>query len=124
MKGPRLAAALLAAAVALLTLAFGYRCPFQLIAGIPCPTCGITRAVRLALHGDLAAATRLHPLVWIAVPVVALFASVELIGYARTATWGSSRRMRGANVMMVGTAALLFVVWVARFAGYFGGAVQ
>jgi hypothetical protein len=91
---------------------------------VPCPTCGITRAVRLALHGDLAGATRLHPLMWLAVPVVMLFLSVELVGYARTGAWGASRRMRFSSVLMVGTAALLFALWIARFAGMFGGPVR
>jgi hypothetical protein len=105
-------------------LAVGWRCPVLLVAGVPCPTCGMTRAVRLALHGDLAGATRVHPLVWLAVPVVALFLGVELTGYARTGTWGASRRMRFSNVLMVGTAALLFALWIARFAGMFGGPVR
>lgn len=116
-------AAAVVLAVALLVLSFGWRCPFQLVTGVPCPTCGITRATRLALQGDFTGATHLHPLWWLAVPVTALFVAVELVGYARTGAWGASRRMRGSNVLMLGTAALLFVVWLARFAGYFGGPV-
>lgn len=95
-----------------------------MVAGIPCPTCGITRACRLALHGDFAGATRMHPLVWVAVPVVVVMLGVELFGYARARTWGASRRVRGGDVLMAGTAALLFAIWIARFAGYFGGPVD
>ena len=105
-------------------IAVGWRCPVLLVAGVPCPTCGMTRAVRLALHGDLAGATRLHPLMWLAVPVVMLFVGVEIAGYARTGAWGASRRMRFSNVLMIGTAALLFALWIARFAGMFGGPVR
>ncbi len=108
----------------LFVLGIGYSCPIKLVAGVPCPTCGITRACRLALHGELAAASRMHPLVWVAVPVVALLLGVELVGYARTHTWGASRRLRGGDAVMVGTAALLFALWIARFAGYFGGPVE
>jgi hypothetical protein len=75
------------------------------------------------LHGDFAGATRLHPLVWLAVPVVALFVGVEVAGHARTGAWGTSRRMRGSRALMLTTATLLFALWVARFAGYFGGPV-
>jgi hypothetical protein len=114
-------AVLVAVGVVLAILSVGWRCPVLLVAGVPCPTCGMTRAVRLALQGDLAGATRLHPLMWLAVPVVALFVSVELVGYARSGAWGASRRMPLSNLLMVGTAALLFALWVARFAGMFGG---
>ena len=117
-------AVLVASGVVLAILSIGWRCPVLLVAGVPCPTCGITRAVRLALHGDLAGATRLHPLMWLAVPVVALFVGAELVGYARTGAWGASRRLPLSNVLMVGTAALLFALWIARFAGMFGGPVR
>jgi hypothetical protein len=113
-----------AGVVAVLILGVGYSCPIKLVAGVPCPTCGITRACRLVLRGDFGGATRMHPLVWLAVPVVALLLGVELVGYARTHTWGASRRLRGADALMVTTAALLFALWIARFAGYFGGPVE
>jgi hypothetical protein len=116
--------ALVVAGVALVILSFGSTCPLLLVFGIPCPTCGITRATRLALHGDFAGATHMHPLVWLAVPVAIVMASVELGGYMRARTWGASRRLPGADLLMGGTAALLFVLWLARFAGFFGGPVE
>jgi hypothetical protein len=116
-------AAVVALLAAFVVLSLGWRCPVQLVTGHPCPTCGITRAMHLALRGDFAGATRLHPLVWLAVPVVALFVSVELIGYVRTGEWGTSRTMRGSNALMLATASLLFALWVARFGGLFGGPI-
>jgi hypothetical protein len=101
----------------------GWPCPVRLVFGVPCPTCGITRATRLALHGELGAATRMHPLVWLAVPVVAAFLLVEVIGYVRTGDWGASGRVRGSEAVMLVTASLLFALWVARFFGAFGGPV-
>ena len=65
----------------------------------------------------------MHPLVWLVVPVVAAFALVELVGYARTGAFGASRRVRGSDAAMLVTASLLFVVWIARFFGAFGGRV-
>ena len=115
---------LVAGLAAVLILGVGYSCPIKLVAGVPCPTCGITRACRLALHGDFVGATHMHPLVWLAVPVVVLMLGVELAGYARTSTWGASRRLRGGDALMAGTAALLFALWIARFAGLFGGPVE
>ena len=115
---------LVAGVVAVFVLGVGYSCPIKMVAGVPCPTCGITRACRLILHGDFAAATHKHPLVWVAVPVVVLMLGVELAGYARTRTWGASRQMRGGDALMAATAAMLFALWVARFAGLFGGPVE
>ena len=123
MKRRGAVAAIFVVASALIVFAVGWACPIELATGHPCPTCGITRATRLVLHGDLAAATRLHPLVWLAVPVVALFMTLEVVGYARTGAFGASRRMRGGGALMIITASLLFALWIARFLGYFGGPV-
>ncbi len=38
------------------------RCPFRTITGIPCPTCGTTRAAVALLDGQLAQALALNPL--------------------------------------------------------------
>lgn len=37
-------------------------CPIRFMTGIPCPGCGMTRAVTSALHLDFAEAFRFHPL--------------------------------------------------------------
>src|SRR5438045_52781 len=47
--------ALIAATLALAILG-GWRCPVLLAFGVPCPTCGVTRATRLVLHGGFAGA--------------------------------------------------------------------
>ena len=117
------AVAAILVAVALVVIGVGWSCPIELVTGHPCPTCGITRATRLALHGDFAGATRMHPIVWLVVPVVSLLITAELVGYVRTGAWGASRRMRGANALMIVTASLLFALWIARFLGFFGGPV-
>jgi hypothetical protein len=36
-------------------------CPFRAATGLPCPFCGMTRAVDAALHGHLAASLRFQP---------------------------------------------------------------
>lgn len=41
-----------------------FKCPMYAYLGIPCPSCGMTRAWRLALGGHLADALRMHPLFW------------------------------------------------------------
>ncbi len=39
----------------------GLPCPFRTITGLPCPLCGMTRAVSAALHGDVIASLRFQP---------------------------------------------------------------
>lgn len=46
-----------------------FECPLYGFFGIPCPTCGMTRAWRLFLSGRIAEAFKMHPLF----PVPAVF---------------------------------------------------
>lgn len=51
---------------AALFLAWLFRlpCPFFALTGLPCATCGMTRAWSAVFHGNLSAAFALHPLFW------------------------------------------------------------
>lgn len=89
-------------------------CAVRLATGLPCPACGLTRGGLRLLVGDLAGAWHLHPLalpltlVAIATPVFAFVASdVGWRAFGRAAT-------TFAGVALV-------AVWLARFAGAFGG---
>lgn len=56
-------------------------CPTKVIWGIPCPGCGMTRAVKLCFEGDLWAAVRMNPniiLVWIILPIAPLILITQL----------------------------------------------
>lgn len=61
-----LAAGLLAAAVAMKT-----PCLIRSMSGIPCPTCGMTRAWLACLRLDFQEAFSYHPMFW-SIPVLAL----------------------------------------------------
>lgn len=50
----------------------GLSCIFQSFIGIPCPGCGMTRAVLAALRLDLQGAFRYHPMFW-SLPVLYLY---------------------------------------------------
>lgn len=54
----------------LFTHFFGHACPINLLFGVPCPSCGLTRAVLLVFHGDFSAALSMHPLVY-SLPLIA-----------------------------------------------------
>ena len=107
----------------LLSGAVPWPCPVALLLKIPCPGCGLTRATRLALHGDLAGATHLHPLWFVVLPAVALATGVEMRGYLRDGRLGAVERSRLGAAVTAAIAGLLVLVWIARFCGAFGGPV-
>lgn len=96
-------------------------CPLRLVLGVPCPSCGLTRATRLAFGGDFAAATHMHPLWFVVLPFVAAVSYVQIARYVRTGHFAPLE----ANVRVTRVAqallGLLVVVWIARFFGAFGG---
>lgn len=58
--------------VALLILLDIYKCPLDFILGIPCPMCGMTRAVISAISGDFIGSFHYHPL-WIVITLGVIF---------------------------------------------------
>ncbi len=61
------------AVYAIVTHAFwGRFCPLAIMTGLPCPACGMTRAARLLLGGQFAAAGKMHAMIY---PVVILAAA-------------------------------------------------
>jgi len=41
---------------------FGYVCPSEILIGLPCPACGLTRAALLLLKGDVPGSLRMNPM--------------------------------------------------------------
>lgn len=62
-------------------------CPLKHVTGIPCPTCGGTRALRALGHGAFLAALRWNPLVTLTalalLPFLVYAALVTLLGWPR-----------------------------------------
>ncbi|MBC8141650.1 MAG: DUF2752 domain-containing protein [Armatimonadetes bacterium] len=87
-------------------------CPLRAATGVPCPGCGITRALCLCAHGRFVeAVTVYHPVV----PLV-------FLGLIAAAGYGLCRGKplpdRVTAPFAYGTAALLLGVWVARMTGW------
>lgn len=64
-------------------------CPLHALTGIPCPTCGMTRAVAALLHGKIRLAFLLNPLT-----TSLLFAVAFYVGYAAVVVIGRLPRLR------------------------------
>ncbi len=62
-------AAVAAVAVYIVIRIFGYVCPVRIFTGFSCPGCGMTRAWRAFLSGNIREAFYYHPLFLFAVPI-------------------------------------------------------
>jgi hypothetical protein len=99
-------------------------CPTAAVAGFPCPACGMTRASLATLRGDLAAAYALHPLVFVALPVLALVLSLAGREYVERGRFELPRPLSGKLApVFVAVFVAMVALWLARFGGAFGGPV-
>ena len=89
---------------------FELPCIPRLITGIPCPSCGMSRAWLALLRWDLISALRYHPMFW-CVPVLGLYLLFDgkLFPHAKVNTWVLGSILAG-----------LFLVWIARLFGFLG----
>jgi len=101
-------------------------CPMVSLLHRSCPTCGISRALRLLASGEVTSSLRLQPL---ALPAAAIFVAtcaVELATISAGSTpWQLLGRARG-RLMLISAAtvcALLIALWLLRCCGYCGGLV-
>jgi hypothetical protein len=103
------------------------RCPVATFLHEPCPGCGMTRAIRLLLRGDVAGSLRMHPL---AVPVLLVGVMIATASVWSTGSMGSpvramqSRVSRVALWVAVAVYAATIALWALRWAGWFGGPVS
>jgi hypothetical protein len=98
-------------------------CPMRALLHMPCPSCGLTRAARLVLGGDIAAATAMHPLWFLVLPFVGIVAGLESATYVRDGAWGRIAGQKGVKWAAWGLVAALVGVWIARELGALGGPV-
>lgn len=108
---------LLAAVVATAWLSSGIstpRCLLHATSGIPCPTCGMTRATWHLLQGEMGAAFLLNPLM-----TAALLGAALYVGYAAVVVIGRLPRFRlealtktEARLVRFTTIGLLAANWI------------
>ncbi len=94
----------------------------RLVLHIPCPSCGLTRATRLALGGHFSAATHMHPLWFVVLPYLAVVGAMQ---FRHQLKYGQLMPRAPRWVGLAGAAliVLLVGVWISRFFGAFGGPV-
>jgi Protein of unknown function (DUF2752) len=119
-------AALVWVAAALPAVLRWQQCGFARMFHVPCPGCGMTRAVTLLLAGDWRASLRMHAL---AVPVFAAGATFALATVWTTYEYGwpmvHKSRLGRASLVGLGVAyAASIVLWGLRWLGCFGGPVS
>lgn len=92
-------------------------CGFKHLTGLPCPTCGLTRALCCAVRGDWARSLAYHP----AGPFLALALFAWMVWSAAEAYRGrpirEAFRGRLGNALLVAGGALSLVVWIGRLTG-------
>jgi hypothetical protein len=114
-----ISASLLAAAAWL--RAFGLPplvCPFHALTGLPCPTCGVTRALAALVAGNLGASLRLHPAVLPGVALAAAYAAYAwLVVGLRLPRLRVSLAPRESRALRWSAAAVLVGVWSFLIAG-------
>ena len=85
-------------------------CIFRTVTGIPCPTCGLTRAWLSALQMDFTGAIRQYPMFW-SIPVLILFLIFD----------GEVFPSRKVNLWIIATLVLgIFLIYFARLLGFLG----
>lgn len=108
-------------------------CPFANLSGHPCPGCGLTRASLALLQADIQGAFALHPLAPICAPLIAVvgFGAVRRFLFPSSAPLAplSIREFLRRHQSVVGAfwfllGVTLIAVWILRFFGWFGGAVE
>jgi len=105
----------------------GQRCTMAMFFHLPCPGCGMTRAARLLATGHVEASLEMHPL---ALPVVGVWALLMATTLWTTWTLGTPLAMVKGRLGRVALAvisvvyAAVFVLWILRWFGLFGGPVS
>ncbi len=87
-------------------------CPFRVMTGLPCPGCGMTRALACIAHGHFADSWGFHPLGWAVFAAFVGFAAIRLFRLP------VSFSPRAVNFLSGATIAVLLLVWAARLTHY------
>ena len=86
-------------------------CYLKAFTGIPCPTCGSTRAVACLAHGDLPGAFAMNPLVTAALLALLPWALADLALLTRGRALDLSVSLRAGRVIRVAVVLAILANW-------------
>jgi hypothetical protein len=86
-------------------------CFFKFVTGLPCATCGSTRALGRLFHGDVAGAFAMNPLAAAGLMGLMPWAGADLALMARGKAFGLELGPAAARVARVAAVAAVFVNW-------------
>jgi len=84
---------------------FGYVCPSEILLGLPCPGCGLTRAALLLAKGDISGSLNMNPML--------LFIPVYFILVI-------CKKKNAADIYLIGIIILSLIVYCWRMVHSFG----
>lgn len=86
-------------------------CMFKRITGVPCATCGSTRAMVRLVHLDLAGALAMNPLAVAAAALAALWCVADLLLLTRGRALAVDLTPRESRLVQAGVVAALLINW-------------
>ncbi len=96
-------------------------CHFLAWTGIPCPGCGVTTSVALAVHGEFAASFWNQPFGLVTALLVPIAAAIAIVQHARGRDLGETLRALRPGWLAIGLAVTAIGGWVWKFAAMRGG---
>jgi hypothetical protein len=92
-------------------------CVLKALTGWPCPTCGLTRAICSALHGDFAGSLAFHPAgLLVLATLVGWLAWLVVEAWRGEPLWETGRAPLGRSAGYA-TAAVSVVFWITELGG-------
>jgi hypothetical protein len=86
-------------------------CYLKAFTGIPCPTCGSTRAVGCLAHGDLLGAFTMNPLATVGLLALLPWALADLVLLTRGSALGVSVSPQAGGVLRVAVVVTVLANW-------------
>ena len=93
-------------------------CLFKAITGLPCPTCGSTRAAGCLARGDVAGALAMNPLTTLALFGLLVWAAADLVLLIRGRAVDLTVSPRLGHVLRVAVVVALVVNWAFLIAAH------
>ena len=98
-------------------------CPTAGLLGIPCPSCGLTRATTALIGFHFRAAAQVHPGVFLVWPYVLCAAAHGVRANTHACVSRSAKSSKAVAITGACLVVLMTAFWLARFWGFWNGPV-